>query len=46
MIDYSRTEYEKIGKKVILQAHGKLKEAVLGQEDCKAEVDLSLYRLP
>lgn len=45
MIDYSWTEYEKIGKKVILQAHDKLKEAVLGQEECKAEVDLSLYRL-
>lgn len=45
MIDYSGTEYVKIGKNTVLEVHDKLKEAVLGQEDCKVELDLSLYRL-
>lgn len=45
MLDYSGTEYEKIGKKTVLEAHGKLKDAALGQEDCKAEIDPSLYKL-
>nr|WP_073293809.1 AAA family ATPase [Parolsenella massiliensis] len=42
---YSETRYEKIGKKTVLKAHSKLEDAVLGQEDCKAEIDLSLYKL-
>lgn len=45
MLDYSGTEYEKIGKKTVLEAYDKLKDAVLGQEDCKAEIDLSPYKL-
>lgn len=45
MLDYSGTKYEKIGKKTVFEAHDKLKDAVLGQEDCKAEIDLSLYKL-
>lgn len=39
------TEYRKITKDAIKGVHDAMQERVLGQEDCKREIALSLYRL-
>ncbi|MBQ9042852.1 MAG: ATP-dependent Clp protease ATP-binding subunit, partial [Eggerthellaceae bacterium] len=39
------TEYETIDKETIKTVHRKMGDAILGQQDCKREIALSLYRL-
>lgn len=44
-VDYSGTDYLKLTKDVVLTVHDRLDAEILGQEQCKYEIDLNLYRL-